>query len=197
MICYTSIRLFLITLAKFWLHPSREVIYSGMEHQTADQKKRPNLYNRVLDAISESLGVVSGFAILLMVALVTFNVITRKLFAWSIKGFYEILEMNGAVLYAFGLVYCAVRGQHIVMTLLVNRLKGTTRKVFNWLTRIIIFAFCALFAYTGAEITMQKLNQLTFELDIPVYPFRFAVVLAFVLLALLILGGKEIGREGE
>lgn len=147
--------------------------------------------------ISESLGTVSGIAILLMVALVTFNVITRKLFAWSIPGFYEILEMIGAVLYAFGLVYCAVRGQHIVMNMVVNRLKGAARKVVDWLTRVIVFVFCALFAYTGAEITMQKLDQVTFELDIPVYPFRFAVVLAFVLLALLILGGKEIGREGE
>lgn len=161
------------------------------------QKKTP--FSNVLDDVSEMLGKIGGFATLLMVVLVTFNVIARKLFHWSIPGFYEILGLVGAVLYAFGMVYTAIKGKHIVMSMILNRLPKKIRRVCEWINRVIIVGFCVLFAYAGGSMALEMWlgNERTADIHIPVAPFRFVVVIAFILLALLIVAGKEIGKGGD
>ncbi|WP_102346251.1 TRAP transporter small permease [Bacillus sp. Marseille-P3661] len=154
-------------------------------------------FSNVLDNVSETLGKIGGIAILLMVILVTLNVISRKLFNWSFPGFYEILGLIGAIFYSFGIVYGATKGQHIVMDMVVNRLPERFSKVCEILTRVIILLFCGLLAYAGVEVTMGMLDETTDDLKIPVAPFRFIVVIVFILLALLIVAGKNISKGGE
>ncbi|ARK29934.1 TRAP transporter small permease [Halalkalibacter krulwichiae] len=168
-----------------------------MEHNGQKVKKIQSSFAGVLDNVSETLGKIGGLAILLMVILVTFNVISRKIFNWSMPGFYEILGLIGAVFYSFGIVYGATKGQHIVMDMVVNRLPKNWRKICEMLTRIIILAFCGLLAYAGIDVTLGMLEERTYDIKIPVAPFRFVVVTVFVLLALLILAGKNISKGGE
>lgn len=154
-------------------------------------------YSYLLDNMSEISGKISGISILIMVFFVTFNVVTRGMFNWSIPGFYEILSLLGAILYSFGLVYAAIKGQHIVMDLVINRVPEKLRNICDILVRMIVVLFCCLFAYAGIDITLGMLNEKTFDIRIPVAPFRFIVVSAFIMLALLILVGKNIGKGGE
>lgn len=161
-------------------------------------KEHNKPFHKLINNISELLGVISGIAILLMVIIVTFNVITRKFFSWSIPGIYEILGLIGAILYSFGIVYCAIRGQHIMMTLIKSKLPKKLQKVSNIVISIIAIVFCALFAYAGIFSALELLNEKTFDLRIPVAPFRFGVVIAYIMLGILILFGVNIGRgEGK
>lgn len=168
-----------------------------MEQSENRENKVRSSFSSLLDNISEVLGKVAGVAILGMVMLVTFNVITRKLFSWSIPGFYEILGLIGAVFYSFGIVYGATKGQHIVMDMVVRRLPPGWQKICELLTRLIILLFCGLLAYAGLEVTSSMLEERTYDIQIPVAPFRFIVVIVFILLALLILAGKNISKGGE
>ena len=154
-------------------------------------------HSYLLDSMSEILGKISGICILIMVFFVVFNVVSRGIFKWSIPGFYEILSLLGTILYSFGLVYAAIKGQHIVMDLVINRVPEKLRNACNILVRIIVVLFCCLFAYAGIDITLGMLDEKTFDIRIPVAPFRFIVVSAFIMLALLILAGKNIGKGGE
>lgn len=156
-------------------------------------------FSSILDSVSDTLGKIGGFATLLMVILVTFNVIARKLFSWSIPGFYEILGLIGAVFYAFGIVYTAIKGKHIVMNMVLNRLPEKIRRVCEWINKVIIVGFCGLFAYAGGSMALQMWlsDERTADIRIPVAPFRLVVVIAFILLGLLIVAGKEIGKGGD
>lgn len=167
-----------------------------VQSENKDKNVRSS-FMKMLDHVSETLGKIGGLAILLMVILVTFNVISRKIFNWSMPGFYEMLGLIGAVFYSFGIVYGATKGQHIVMDLVVNRLPEGFRKVFEIITRFIILCFCGLLAYAGTEVTLGMLDERTEDINIPVAPFRFIVVIVFILLALLIMAGKNISKGGE
>lgn len=149
-----------------------------------------------LDNLGEALGAIGGIATFVMVVFVTFNVLTRKLLKWSMPGFYEVLGLLGALFYGAGVVYAAIRGDHIVMRLVVDRLSpGKARTFFLYFNRVVIVLFCSLFTYAGWSVATGMLDERTLDLRIPVAPFRFFVVASFVLLALLIIAGKEIGKN--
>lgn len=164
---------------------------------TNDPIRVTNKFPLVLNSISQLLGKISGIAILIMVILVTFNVLTRKLMNWSIPGFYEILGLIGAILYSFGIVYAAIKGEHIMMDLVFNRLPVRIKRVCTFFVRLTILAFCILFTYAGYTIVLTMLDERTFDVRIPVAPFRFMVIFAFMMLAFIILSGKKIGKGGE
>lgn len=140
-----------------------------------------------------------GLAIAVMVAIVTINVITRGLFNAPIPGFYDFIGLLGAAFYSFGIVYCAIKGQHIVMSMVKNRLSAGGRRIFDFLSRGVVLIFCFLLIYAGGGYAWQMLisNELTDDIQFPVAPFRFIVVLAFLLLCFLILAGKEISKGDD
>lgn len=154
-------------------------------------------FSRALDSLSELLGKIGGIAILAMVILVTLNVLTRKLLNWSIPGFYEILGLIGAIFYSFGIVYGALKGQHIVMDMVIRRLPPKWQKICNLFTRLVILIFCALIAYAGIDVAFSMFEERTDDMKIPVAPFRLLVIVVFILLAFLILAGKNISKGGE
>lgn len=151
-----------------------------------------------MDNLGEALGVVGGVATFVMVVLVTLNVLTRKLLKWSMPGFYEILGLIGALFYGAGIVFAAIRGDHIVTRVLVDRLSpGKMRKALIVLSRISTLVLCAWLIYGGLSVTEGMLDERTLDLRIPVAPFRYFLVASFALLALLILLGKEIGKDDK
>lgn len=89
--------------------------------------KKERFFSVSLDRIGEALGEVGGLALAGMVAIVTINVLTRALANQPIPGFYEIVGLLGAGFYAFGIVYAAIKGQHIVMSMLDQRILPQSR----------------------------------------------------------------------
>jgi TRAP-type transport system small permease protein len=99
---------------------SRKVGDEALSEMKKKIVKTQTKYTDILDNLSELLGKIGGLATLLMVILVTFNVVARKLFNWSMPGFYEILGLVGAIFYAFGIVYASTKGEHILMDIVVK-----------------------------------------------------------------------------
>lgn len=149
----------------------------------------------VLNRIGEGFGKISGFAILVMVILVTINAITRKLINWPIPGFYELVGMVGAVFYGLGMVYTAYKGQHIMMDMVLRRVSANLRKVFEGIIRFTIIVFCALFSYAGASVALDMWNRQTEELRIPELPFRLVVVVGLIFLGIILLFGSQTERK--
>ncbi|PDO11017.1 MAG: hypothetical protein BLM47_04135 [Candidatus Reconcilbacillus cellulovorans] len=151
-----------------------------------------------LDNLGEALGAIGGIATFVMVIFVTFNVLTRKLLKWSMPGFYEVLGLIGALFYGAGIVYAAIRGDHIVTRVLLDRLSaGRMKTALVLFSRIAVLVMCGWLVDAGWRVTAGMLDERTLDLRIPVAPFRYFVVASFVLLALLILGGKEIGSDDK
>ena len=151
-----------------------------------------------LDRLGEALGVVGGIFTFVMVLFVTFNVLTRKWLKWSMPGFYEVLGLIGALFYGAGIVYAAVRGDHIVTRVLIDRLSaGRMKTALVFFSRIAVLAMCGWLVDAGLRVTAGMLGERTLDLRIPVAPFRYFLVASFVLLALLILAGKEIGSDDK
>lgn len=153
----------------------------------------------MLDRFSELLGEIGGYAVVAMAGLVTLNVLTRGLANYPIPGFYEIVGLIGAVFYTFGIVYAALKGQHIVMSFVLVRLPERVQRICKKFSKYVVVLFSLLFAYAGTGLAWDLLlsGEKTDDLGIPIAPFRFLVVIAFVFLSLLILAGKEIAKDGE
>jgi len=153
-----------------------------------------------LDQISVLSGEVGSFATALMVTIVAINIITRALFNYPIPGFYEITGLMGVFFYSFGLVYAAFLGSHVTVTILSSRVKKPqVRRILETFRRLLLFIYCSLLVYAGATMAWQQglAGEVTDELKIPVAPFRMVIVVAFIVLGLVMLIGKQKPRGEE
>lgn len=166
-----------------------------MENITSGKEKSGN----ILNLISEASGLIAGFATIVMVGFVTLNMILRKAFNFPIPGFYDITSLLGIIFYSFGIVYAAIKGAHISVSIVLTRLPERYRRMLGFFNRIIIVVFSGLLAYAGGIMIKEQwlVGEGTTDLKIPLIPFRLVVVAAFVLLIILILAGKEIAKGGE
>lgn len=166
-----------------------------MENITSGKEK----LNYIINWMSEASAFIAGFATVAMVVIVTINMILRKVFNLPIPGFYDIVGLLGIVFFSFGIVYAAVKGAHVSVRILIDRVPEQYQRVLGFFNRIIIAVFSGLLAYAGVSVVWEQwlIGEGTTDLKIPLIPFRLVIVLAFVMLVIVILSGTQIDKGGE
>ncbi len=154
-------------------------------------------FSNLLDRVSEALGELGGYAVATMVIIVTINMLTRSLLNAPIPGFYDITGVLGITFYSFSIVYAAIKGVHISVTFVLDRVPERFRSIVEFVNRAIIVVFCALLAYAGGSVAWRNIGEVTDDIKIPVAPFRFVFVIVLVILILLILAGKQISKGDD
>ena len=128
---------------------------------------------------------ISGLLLIGITLLVVSNVILR-IFNESILCTYEAVEIMIVIPVAFGIVYCASKGRQIAVTLLVSRLPQSIRVIFAIITGFVGIGIWALIAWKSAELATE-IKDVSFLMHWPVYPFRYAFVLALIALCFVLL----------
>ena len=145
-----------------------------------------NYFLRGVDTISEWSGKIVSFAILLMVALMVLQVVTRyaldRPFIWILETTIFTFGVYIAILGAYALLH----GRHIKMDLLYSRWSPRTQSIVDIITSVFFFLFYATLIWKGWEYFYEawQFNETTMTSWRPVvYPVKlFIPVSAFLII---------------
>ncbi len=156
------------------------------EEQSVDTTT-PNFYRstaRVIEIVSETMGVVAVVVLAFMMMLTVTDVCLRYFFDRPIMASSEITEYMMVIVGFLGMAWCALKGMHIKVDLIVGRWSEKTQVIMNIINAVLVIGVCALIAsqsfFEGfAARDMGKASEIT---DIVVYPFYWLIVFSYALL---------------
>lgn len=93
---------------------------------------------------------ISGWLILMITGLMVVDAIRRTLFALTIQGAIDVVEISMAWIVFIAFAYALITGAHVRMTLLVGRLPPRVRPGFEIFSSILGAAFFGLFTYLAS-----------------------------------------------
>ena len=150
-------------------------------------KRAIDYFLRGVDSLSEWSGKILSFAILLMVALMVLQVVTRYLLD---RPFIWILETT---IFTFG-IYIAILGaytlhhrRHVKMDLLYSRWSPRTQAIVDLVTSVFFFVFYVTLIWKGWEYFYEswQFNETTMTSWRPiVYPIKLFIPVSAALIIL-------------
>lgn len=119
-----------------------------------------------------------------MMMLTVTDVVLRYFFNRPIMASMEITEYMMVIVGFLGLAWCAVKGMHIKVNLIVGRFSERAQAIVDTINHILIIGLCALIASQSlsegfAAKEMGIASEIT---DIVRYPFYWIIVFGYVLL---------------
>ena len=143
---------------------------------------------RIVHRLARGLDAVAQWATVLLMAVVVANIVLR--FTWRpLLGTYEYVSFLSAVLISFALAYCAVRGGHIAVTLMVDQLPPRAQAIIDIIVGVISITFfgLAVWQITLYATDMVISGEVSLTTKTPFYPFVYGVAFAFLVLCLVLL----------
>ena len=150
--------------------------------------KMAQFAERKIHALSRIMGIIAIAILVAMMLFTVLNVILRAFFNSPIPGDVELIEIAMVCTSFLGLGWCAMRGRHIKVDLIVSFLPKRVRKIIDSFGYLIGLAISFIIALESiAEgLAHRKENYLSASLGIPIYPFYWVTALGFGILCLAI-----------
>ncbi len=141
----------------------------------------------MLDAASQILKYVAAFILVLVAILIATDVSMRFVFNAPLIGVAEIVA-NGILIIAFLQLTYAVRIDGMLRSeLLINKLRGTPRALFDALTAVLGALLFILIAWASWDSMIRAILVQEFEghvsFPVPTWPVRVAIVSCSILAA--------------
>ncbi|WP_147102945.1 TRAP transporter small permease [Nesterenkonia populi] len=150
--------------------------------------------------IARVLAVLSAGAIVVMVVAIACDVIVRNTTGASVRGMLELAETSLVISVFFGLAWAGVKGEHVCVTLLVDRFHEAATR----LVQIVVWALSTVFiSWLLYATVLRAIDSTTMREERfglvrwPIYPMRWVIVaglVALLLVALLNLARSVAGR---
>lgn len=143
----------------------------------------------IIDAISRVLGIISIVFLLAMMLLTVSDVVLRKFFNSPIFGSVELIEIMMVITGFLGLAWCALKGGHIKVDLIVESMPRRWQGIIDSFIYILSFGICIILAWRSISESnfIREMNNTTPSLDIPLFPFYYVLTAGFTMLSLTIL----------
>lgn len=127
-----------------------------------------------------------GILVCMMMLTVT-DVCLRYFFLRPIMASKEITEYMMVIVGFLGLAWCALKGMHIKVNLLVGRFSERTQAIIDTVNHIIVIGLCVLFASQAfsESLIVKELGRGSDITGIPNFPFYLVVFFGFFLLLLV------------
>lgn len=141
---------------------------------------------------------VSGFTLVVMMLLTVLDVALRMV-GRPITGVYELVGYFASIVVGFALPFTTWTRGHIYMEFVVDKLPVQSRDIANILTRIIGIALFAVVAYNLVDvgIVLYDTGKVSPTLQLPVYPFAWAVAACCCIICLVLFCDILRVRGGE
>jgi TRAP-type mannitol/chloroaromatic compound transport system permease small subunit len=148
--------------------------------------ERIKIFLRSIDSISEWIGKMVSFLIIVITGVTIWEVILRYIFnsptIWAFDAAYLIFGAYGVLGGAYTLYF---KG-HVNVDILYGRLPLRVRAIVDLVTSIFFFLFCGLLLWKGGEMAWDSLKIMergSSAWSPPVYPIKLTIPLgAFLLL---------------
>ena len=126
--------------------------------------------------------------LVLMMLLVCSNVVAR-LFGYPIKGTFEIVGFQEALVIGFGIGYTQRQKAHVAIGVVVLRLRKRTQAIIGTITSFVSMGIIALISWQCALLATGywEAGQLSSTLLIPFFPMIYGVAFGCLALALVLL----------
>lgn len=142
---------------------------------------------RVIDWINEKAGKLISFLILILVAVVLYEICARYVFNRPTIWAQEISQMiYGAYVILLG-GYVLQRGGHVNVEILYGKFRPRTRAIIDLFTWLLFFFFCGLILVKGSEMAWDSFIVRETEptsFAPPVYPIKMTIPLGALLILL-------------
>lgn len=137
--------------------------------------------------ISKALSVIGVCCMVGMMLVVVANIISR-FFDVPILGTYEAVELAAVPMVAFALGYCALTQNHVVVSIVLTRLRQSVRTILGVVTTLLSLGIWVLIAWQGAKYARQQwlVGEGTYVMGWPIYPLRYVFVLGVIVFCLVL-----------
>ena len=139
--------------------------------------------------LEKCLTLVGGLVILLLVLLAVTNVLGRWIFDLPVNGYIDWVEQAMAFMAFLGIAYTQRLGGHIRMDIVVGLLKGRLLWCVELISTTVMFLLTLVLAY-GSYLHFLRaytIGDSSLDIDLPVWPAKLVVPVAFTVLALRLL----------
>ncbi len=141
---------------------------------------------RMLIELARWLAITGGLVFVALVAMEIVSITGRKLFAWTVPGDVEVLQMCAAFASASFFAWCHLVGGDIKVDFFTHNLAPRNVARLDALGSFLVGAFGALIAWRSAvgAISLEEVGETSAILGWPVWLAQALMVPGFVLLAL-------------
>lgn len=154
-----------------------------------EDKSTLSRLDRLYFKLEKLLTLVGGLVILLLVLLAVTNVLGRWMFDLPVNGYIDWVEQAMAFMAFLGIAYTQRLGGHIRMDIVVGLLKGRLLWCVELISTTVMFLLTLILAY-GSYLHFLRaytIGDSSLDIDLPVWPAKLVVPVAFTVLALRLL----------
>lgn len=160
-----------------------------MPSSAPDQAPALAAFDRRLGHVEEAFNLVASFFIFGLMILGIVQVLGRQLFNLPLSGYIDFVELSMAAFAFMGVAYCQRLGGHVRMEMGLKALRGRAHwalEIFGTLVGLGIVAVLVWYGYTHF-LRAWELGDSTIDAELPVWPSKLVVPVAFALLWLRLL----------
>jgi TRAP-type C4-dicarboxylate transport system permease small subunit len=141
-------------------------------------------FDRRLGFLETGFNLFAAFAIFALMLLGVWQVLGRTLFNAPVRGYIDFVELAMATFAFLGIAYCQRLGGHVRMEMLLKPMRGRllwSTEIFGTLVALVVIAVLIWYGW-GHFLRAYQLGDSTIDTQLPVWPSKLAVPIAFSLL---------------
>ena len=140
----------------------------------------------IIDMISEWSGKLVSFLLLPLIAFIVYDVLMRYVFNAPTDWAHELSYLMFGTIWIIGGAYALVKGSHVKMEVIYNRLPLRRRAIIDLITAPLFFVFIGILLWKGWDLAWSSVLRLEHSNSFwspPLYPVKMMIPLgAFLLL---------------
>jgi len=164
-----------------------------MKHKTSSKKSGAvsilSLFDARLGHVETWFNLVAAISIFLLMFLGMAQVVGRTLFNKPVSGYIDLVELSISTFAFLGVAYCERLGGHVRMDFFLNQAKGRAHwalEIFGMLVALFIIGVLIWYGFQHF-LRAYQIGDTTIDAELPVWPSKLMVPLAFSLLWLRLL----------
>lgn len=146
-------------------------------------------FDRRLGQVETGFNLFAAFAIFALMLLGVWQVLGRTLFNAPVRGYIDFVELSVSTFAFLGIAYCQRLGGHVRMEMLLKPMRGRllwSTEIFGTLVALAVVAVLIWYGWAHF-LRAYQLGDSTIDAELPVWPSKLAVPVAFALLWLRLL----------
>lgn len=142
----------------------------------------------VIIGTSRVLAFISALSVVVLMLAITLDVIVRTATRSSVPGMIELAESCLVIAVFFGIALAGVRGEHVAVTLVADRLGMRANRAFDLIVWALSTVFLAWMVFATIERAIDATDKGEERFGLirwPLWPLRWVVVVGFIALLLV------------
>ena len=125
-----------------------------------------------------------------MTMVVVANVVGRRFFDQPVAGTKELTELAMVCIVFLALAWCAVKGAHINVGVVVERFSPRVQAIVDSINYLAGLGLCIIIVWQTIlkAMDVQERGLITFVHEVPHFPFYWVIAAGFVILCLVMVG---------